>query len=153
MRKALAPLIMLLFAHCAFAVTFIPLRGDVAVTTAKDRLKGAVTVSANGRVMAQFCLSFAQPLERAINLETKGEVVYLPQPLEGLPPGKRASGPEPIAQTLTVIPENGNPIAFVAKGVKPIVPGSQVVLIRNVVRREPTEAASASGDPALKECS
>lgn len=152
MRKSITSLSILLLSNIALAVTFIPLRGDVAVTTSKDRLKSAVTVSTGGHVMAHFCLLFSQPLEQAINLETKGEVVYLPQPMEGLPQGKQASGAEPIAQTLTVIPENGHPIAFVAKGIKPIVPDSQVVLIKSVVRREPTEAASASGVTALKEC-
>lgn len=136
MNKVVAFLLMILLGHAALAVTFIPLRGDVAVTTARNRLTGTVTVSTNGAVVALFCLSFAQPLERSINLTTKGEVVYLPQPIEGLPPGMRSSGPEPIAQTLTVIPENGTPIAFVAKGVKPIVPDSQVVVIQNVSRRD-----------------
>jgi hypothetical protein len=145
-------LVMVVLAQTALAVTFIPLRGDVVITTAKNRLSGTVTVSTGGEIVAQFCLSFAQPLKRSIDIEAKGEVVYLPQPLEGLPPGAQSRGPEPIAQTLTVIPENGSPIAFVAKGVRPIVPNSEVVLIQNVVRRDPVASANGTSASPLEGC-
>jgi hypothetical protein len=147
MRKWFVSIAALLFAHSAFAVTFIPLRGDIEVSTATNRRSAVVTVSAHGTVLAQFCLSFPQPLERSIHLATDGEVVYLPQPIEGLPPGTRATGPEPIAQTLTVIPQNGIPIAFVAKGVKPIVPDAQVILIQQVSRLNLAETKNKGDVP------
>lgn len=145
MTRWLLAIVVFLLAHSALAVTFIPLRGEIEVKTFPDRRSGAVTVSANGSLVARFCLSFPQRLEQPINLKTIGEVVYLPQPIEGLPPGVRTSGPEPIAQTLTVIPEDSAPIAFLAEGVKPIVPGSQVILIRNVSREDQDASTNAAG--------
>ena len=150
MKKWLMSIAMLLLAPTTFAVTFIPLRGDVEVKTSSDLRNAAVTVSANGSIVARFCLSFPQRLERPISIATRGEVVYLPQPLEGLPPGAQSSGPEPIAQTLTVIPEEGQPIAFVAKGVKPIVPGSEVIVIQSVARQD-SPAQKEQGE-ALAKC-
>ncbi len=138
MTKSLLFAVVLLLAPAAFAVTFIPLRGDIEVKTALERRSAVVTVAANETIVAQFCVSFAAPLKRAITLSTRGEVVYLPKPMEGVAPGENAGVAEPIAQTLTVIPENGKPIAFVAKGVKPIVPESEVILIQNVSRRDLT---------------
>jgi hypothetical protein len=143
MMKWFVSIVVLLLAHSTFAVTFIPLRGEIEVKTFADMRSGVVTVNASGSLVARFCLSFPQRLERPINLATRGEVVYLPQPIEGLPPGTRSSGPEPIAQTLTVIPEGGQPIAFVAKGVKPIVPGSEIILIHSVSREDSGEATNA----------
>lgn len=137
MTKLLS-VVVLLLAHAAFAVTFIPLRGEIEVKTAFDRRSGLVTVATDETVMAQFCLSFAEPLKRSITLSARGEVVYLPKPMEGVAPGDNTGVAEPIAQTLTIIPENGKPIAFVAKGVKPIVPESEVILIKNVSRRDLT---------------
>ena len=135
MLKWFVPTAMLLFiVHSAFAVTFIPLRGAIALDTAANRRSAVVTISQSNELVAQFCLTFAEPLEQSLRIKTLGEVVYLPKPMEGIAPGERPSGPEPIAQTLTVIPENGTPIAFVAKGVRPIVPKSQIILIRNVSR-------------------
>ena len=105
MKRMLAALVTGLVSSLAFAVTFIPIEGDISVTTSPNLRSAAVTVSNQGSVIAQFCLSFPQPLKEPIALSERGQVVYLPQPIEGLPPGAQFSGPEPIAQTLTVIPE------------------------------------------------
>ena len=143
MLRWCALIAMLLVAHPTIAVTFIPLRGEIVLETAVNRRSAVITVAQNNSVVAQFCLSFPEPLKQTLRIQTMGEVVYLPKPIEGVAPGERPSGPEPIAQTLTVIPEHGAPIAFVAKGVKPIVPESQVILIRNVSRLDADAAMSA----------
>src|SRR5690606_31327948 len=120
----------------ALAVTFVPLSGDLSVLTSSDGRKAVVTVSSGDALAAQFCVSFAEPLEQPISIESKGHVIYVPQPIEGLPRGGQISGAEPIAQTLTLIPANGPTFAFVAKGVKPIHTVSKVIVISNVSRED-----------------
>jgi hypothetical protein len=125
-----------LVASSASAVTFVPLEGELSVITSSNRRSAAVTVSNNGAVVAQFCLSFPEPLDQAISISGKGRVIYLPQPLEGLPPGVETSGPEPIAQTLTVLQESGAAFAFVGKGIKPIARNATVIEITSVTRQD-----------------
>jgi hypothetical protein len=156
-RRSIVQRFLLALAIClisgpVLAVTFVPLYGDVSVTTSSNRRSAAVTVSNNGAVTAQFCLSLLQPLDQPINLSEKGQVIYLPQEIEGLPPGAQISGPEPIAQTLTVLTENGSALAFVAKGVKPIAQNAKVILITNVSRQDWTASNEAHRVPGVEAC-
>lgn len=152
MKKTLLVLVIGLFCGSVLAVTFIPIEGDVAVTTSSNRRSAAVTVSNQGSVIAQFCVSFSQPLDKPINLSEKGQVVYLPQPIEGLPPGVQISGPEPIAQTLTVIPAKSPAFAFVGKGVKPIYKNAKVIEIASVSRQDWMESNRKRRVPGVEAC-
>ena len=125
-----------LVASAAFAVTFVPLAGDLSVVTSSDRQKAVVTVANGGALAAQFCVSFAEPLDQPISIEAKGHVIYVPWPIESLPPGAQRGGAEPIAQTLTVVPANGPALALVAKGVKPIHDVEKVIVISSVSRED-----------------
>jgi hypothetical protein len=152
LKRVLATIAMGLISGSTLAVTFVPLNGDISVTTSSNRLSAAVTVSNHGAVTAQFCLSFPQPLDQPISLSEKGQVVYLPRSIEGLPPGVQISGPEPIAQTLTVVPENGALLAFVAKGVKPIAANAKVIVITNVSRQDWTGPNGSRRVPGAEAC-
>lgn len=152
MKRMLLAFVMGLICGSALAVTFIPIDGDITVTTSSNRRSAVVTVSNQGSVTAQFCLSFSQPLSQAINVSEKGQVVYLPQPIEGLPPGMQISGPEPIAQTLTVIPVKSPAIAFVAKGVKPIYKDAKVIEISSVSRQDWMEPNKKRRVPGVEAC-
>ncbi len=151
-KRMLAALVIGLVSSLAFAVTFIPIEGDISVTTSPNLRSAAVTVSNQGSVIAQFCLSFPQPLKKSIALSERGQVVYLPQPIEGLPPGAQFSGPEPIAQTLTVIPEKSPAFAFVGKGVKPIYKNAKPILITNVSRQDWTGPNKTRRVPGVEAC-
>lgn len=119
----------------AFAVTFVPINGEITIETSPDRRTAEVTVVKSGVVAARFCLTFLEPLETPITIAARGELIYLPQPLEGIPPSARIAGTEPIAQTLTVVPIRGPSFAFVAKGVKPIYNASHVILVSKVTKQ------------------
>jgi hypothetical protein len=141
-----------LVAGPAFAVTFVPLHGELSVITSSNRRSAAVTVSNNGAVVAQFCLSFPEPLDQSISMSDRGQVIYLPQPLEGLPPGMAISGPEPIAKTLTVAAESGTVFAFVGKGVKPIAKNATVIAITNVTRQDWMGPNNSRRVPGVEAC-
>lgn len=136
MKALLASLLLVLIASSAFAVTFIPIAGEIAVVTSSNRRAAAVTVSNGDVVSAQFCVTFLKPLEQPININERGHVIYLPRPIEGMPQGMKINGPEPIAQTLTVVPQNGVAFAFVAEGVKPIYGNAKPIVIASVVRQD-----------------
>lgn len=136
LKKILLAAAIGLLTSAAFAVTFVPLSGEISVKTSPDRRNAAVTVFNKGVVSARFCLSFLEPLEEPIDIDESGQVIYLPRPIEGVPPGAQIEGPEPIAQTLTVIPVKGRAFAFVAEGVKPIYGNAQTILIESVARQD-----------------
>ena len=152
MKRILLSVAIALVAGPVFAVTFVPLHGELSVITSPNRRSAAVTVSNDGAVVAQFCLSFPEPLERSISLSDRGQVIYLPQPLEGLPPGVEISGPEPIAKTLTVASENGTVFAFVGKGVKPIAKNATVIVITNVTRQDWMGPNNSRRVPGVEAC-
>jgi hypothetical protein len=151
-KRMLVALVIGLASSWAFAVTFIPIEGDISVTTSPNLRSAAVTISNQGSVIAQFCLSFPQPLKESIALSERGQVVYLPQPIEGLPPGAQIRGPEPIAQTLTVIPEKGPAFAFVAKGVKPIYKNAKPIEISSVSRQDWMQSNNKRRVPGVEAC-
>lgn len=128
----------------AHAVTFVPLAGEITVTTSPDRREASVAVANMGMVTALFCIAFAEPLDQPIRLEEKGQIIFLPQPIETLPLGGKLEGVEPIAQTLTVIPVRGPSFAFVAQGVKPIYDATHVFVIRKVTKEDAAEGCGAS---------
>lgn len=136
MKRFALAIVVGLVASSVFAVTFVPIAGDISVTTSSNRRSAAVTVSNNGKVAAQFCVSFPEPLAQSLAIDDRGQVIYAPQPIEGMPPGFKINGPEPIAQSLTVIPEKGPSFAFVAKSVKPIYKTRNVIVISNVSRQD-----------------
>lgn len=152
MKRILLSVVIALVASPAFAVTFVPLHGELSVITSSNRRSAAVTVSNNGAVVAQFCLSFPEPLDQSISMSERGQVIYLPQPLEGLPPGMEISGPEPIAKTLTVAAENGTVFAFVGKGVKPIAKNATVIAITNVTRQDWMGPNNSRRVPGVEAC-
>ncbi len=129
-------LVLSLAASSAFAVTFTPIAGEISVITSSTRRSVAVTVSNNNVVTAQFCVSLPEPLPEPINVTERGQVIYAPQPIEGLPPGTKINSPEPIAQSLTIVPEKSPSLAFVARGVKPIYNATKVIVISNVARQD-----------------
>jgi hypothetical protein len=94
------------------------LTGDVTVATSPSGRSAVVVVKASGgkEVAAQFCIDLAEPLAQPLALKRAGTVIYVPQPIEGLPPGVKISGPEQIAPTLAVVPVNGPAILFAKKG-------------------------------------
>ncbi len=152
MNRIVLAIVIGLLSASAFAVTFVPLNGDISVTTSSNRRSAAVTVSNNGSVTAQFCMSFPQALDRPISISGRGQVIYLPQPIEGLPPGVKISGPEPVAQTLTVVSEKGAVLAFVAKGVKPIAKDAKVIVITNLIRQDWSGPNKTRRVPDLEAC-
>ena len=141
-----------LIASSAFAVTFIPIAGEVSVVTASNRRAAAVTVSNGDAVSAQFCVTFREPIEQPININERGHVIYLPRPIEGMPQGMKINGPEPIAQTLTVVPQRGGAFAFVAEGVKPIYNNAKPIVIANVVRQDWTPPGDERRVPGVEAC-
>lgn len=142
MKRLVLTVAVTLVASSAFAVTFVPIAGEISVVTSSNRRSVAVTVTSNGVVGAQFCISFREPLEQPININERGHVIYLPRPIEGLPSGTKINGSEPIAQTLTVVPQNGPAFAFVAEGVKPIYSGAKAIVVDNVVKQACYDAGS-----------
>jgi hypothetical protein len=92
------------------------LKGDVSVEGAKGGRSTVVTVKQGAEIAAQFCVHHADPLSTPLTMATKGAVVYVPQPIAGLPPGVKISGPEQIAPTLAVVPEKGAAILFLGNG-------------------------------------
>ena len=130
-RKLVVTGVLDLLSGAVLAANPVPLSGEISVTTSSNRRSAVVTVSNKGTVAAQFCLSFAQALDQPISISAKGHVIYLPQPIEGLPPGVQISGPEPVAQTLAVQPEKSPALAFVAKGAKPLAKDAKTVVITN----------------------
>ena len=46
--------------------------------------------------------------------------MYRSQPITGLPPGVKISGPENVSSTLAVVPNQGKSSLFAAKGEKPL---------------------------------
>lgn len=151
MKKILPTIALAVMTSSAAAVTFVSVVGEIAMTTSPDRRSAVVIVTNGGVGVAQFCLTFPEPLKEAISVVQKGQVIFLPQPLEGLPPGEPISGPEPIAQTLTVVPASGGAMAFVAKGVKPIYSEARVFEIRSVSRQDwegPNETRHVPGKEA-----
>lgn len=151
MKKILPAIALAVVASSVSAVTFVSVAGEIAMTTSPDRRSAVVIVTNGGVGVAQFCLAFPEPLKEAISVTEAGQVIFLPQPLEGLPPGKPISGPEPIAQTLTIVPASGGAMAFVAKGVKPIYSEAKVFVVSNVSRQDwegPNETRHLPGEEA-----
>ena len=136
MKKIVVTVVVGLMSGAVLAANPVPLAGDISVTTSSNRRSAVISVSTKGTVAAQFCLSFAQTINQAISISEKGQVIYLPQPIEGLPPGVQISGPEPVAQTLAVQPEKSPPLAFVAKGAKPLAKDAKTVVITNLIRQD-----------------
>ncbi len=60
----------------AHAVTFVPLAGEITVTTSPDRREASVAVANMGMVTALFCIAFAEPLDQPIRLEEKGQIIF-----------------------------------------------------------------------------
>lgn len=143
MKKILIAAAIGVLTSAALAVTFVPLAGEISVKTSPDRRNAAVTVSSSGVISARFCVSFLRPLEKPIDIDERGQVIYLPRPIEDLPPGAQIEGNEPIAQTLTVIPVSGRALAFVAEGVKPIYSNAKTILIKSVARQDRLDANDA----------
>lgn len=135
LKRILLTLCICFGTSVSFAVTFVPISGDITVTTSSDRRSAAVIVSNSGAIAALFCVAFPEPLEQPITIEERGQVIYLPQPIEGLPPGAQLKGSEPIAQTLTVVPIRSPALAFVAAGVQPIHKGAKAITIASVSRQ------------------
>ncbi len=152
MKALLTSFSLVLIASSAFAVTFLPIAGEISVVTSSNRRATAVTVSNGDVVSAQFCVTFREPLEQPININEKGHVIYLPRPIEGMPQGMKVNGPEPIAQTLTVVPQNGAAFAFVAEGVKPIYNNAKPIVIANVVRQDWTPPGEERRVPGIEAC-
>jgi hypothetical protein len=152
MKALLTSLALALVASAAFAVTFVPIAGEVSVVTSSNRRAAAVTVSNGDVVAAQFCVTFPKPLEQPINIHGRGHVIYLPRPIEGMPHGMKINGPEPIAQTLTVVPQKGPAFAFVAEGVKPIYNNAQPIVIASVVRQDWTPPEEERVVPGIEAC-
>lgn len=141
-----------LLAGLAYAVTFVPLVGEVSLLTSPDRRTATLTVSNGGSVTAQFCLVFPEPLDQAIRIAQPGQVIYLPQPIESLPPGAETTGREPIAKTVTVIFGEATAYAFVAKGVKPIDHNAQPIVISDAWRRDVPGMNNTQRDAGADAC-
>lgn len=99
------------------------LSGQLTVTSSPSGSATAVIgrAQAGAPVDFAFCISHAKPLAAPLQYSGPGKVVYLPQPIPGLPPGVEIQGPESIAPVLGVVPEKGAGHLFVAKGARPLV--------------------------------
>lgn len=115
-------------------------------------LQGTITIkSAGGSVAVYgkagqpatdflFCIDQDRAAMQKIEFTGPGRVVYRSQPIEGIPAGVTISGPEPVANTLSVIADDGKAWTFVAKGEKPLVgngkaPANPTRINATVVRR------------------
>jgi hypothetical protein len=150
--KRLIAIVLALAAASASAVTFMPIAGDITVITSPNRRNAAITV-ANGEVVtAQFCATFPEPIAEPITLAEKGQVIYAPQPIEGLAPGTKINSPEPIVQSLTIVPTPVPPFAFVAKGVLPIYKGAKPIVVKSVYRQDWVGEDKKRIVPGVAEC-
>jgi len=68
-----------------------------------------------------FCIDQDRVAMQKIEFAGSGRVLYRSQPIEGVPAGVTISGPEPVANTLTVIADDGKAWTFVARGEKPLM--------------------------------
>lgn len=135
-NKIVIASIVSLLSSAVLAADPVSITGDISLTTSSNRRSAVVTVTTNGTVAAQFCMSFARPLTDAISIAEKGKVIYQPQPIEGLPPGVQISGPEPVAQTLAVQPEKSPPLAFVGNGNRSLIKSAKTIVITNLIRQD-----------------
>jgi hypothetical protein len=108
------------------------LTGHVTIATSKT---GRTTVvafkkdAAAKELEALFCVDLAPPAPSKIEFFGPARVVYRLQPIAGLPAGVKISGPENVASTLVVIPNQGKPWLFVAKGEKPLLAAGDPALV------------------------
>lgn len=96
-------------------------------------LRGTVTIKTNGYTVAVhgkagqpdteflFCIDQdrSAPAQR-IEFTGPARVMYRAVPIPGIPAGVKISGPESVANTLTVVGEDGKAWTFVAKDQKPL---------------------------------
>ena len=99
-------------------------------------LRGTVTIKTNGYSVAVhgaagqpdseflFCIDQdrAAPAQR-IDFTGPARVMYRAMPITGVPAGVVISGPEMVANTLTVVGEDGKAWTFVATDEKPLLAG------------------------------
>jgi hypothetical protein len=117
MRKLVLALSCALACASVFAAAApATVKGEVSVESAKGGRSTVVTVKQGADIAAQFCIHHVDPLSAPLTMAAKGAVVYVPQPIPGLPPGVKISGPEQIAPTLAVVPEKSAAILFLGKG-------------------------------------
>ena len=101
-------------------------------------LRGTVTIKANGGAVAihgkgaapagefLFCVDQdrSAPAQR-LDFTGPARVLYRTAPIAGIPAGMTISGPESIANTLTVIADAGNVWIFAAKGQEALIPAGE----------------------------
>ena len=99
------------------------LTGHVTITTSKTGRTTAVVFKKDAtakNIEALFCLDLTTPAPPKIEFAGPGRVVYRSQPIAGLPPGVKISGPENVSSILAVAPNQGKGWLFAEKGAKPL---------------------------------
>jgi hypothetical protein len=104
------------------------LTGAVTVVTKGPQTAVLGRPDANAAACAfQFCMDLAPGAPKS-DFSGRARVVYVPNPIQGLPPGVTISGPEPVASVLAVVPETGKAIVFLGRGEKNPLPAGDPAL-------------------------
>ena len=142
--------------HSTFLTGFIAAAtvASLAAQTTDKTLRGAVTIKTNAATVAihgkgaapdgefLFCIDQdrSRPPQR-IEFSGPARVHYRAVPIAGIPAGVTISGPESVANTLTVVADDGRAWTFVGKDQKAIqmagekAPANATAVAASVVRR------------------
>jgi hypothetical protein len=130
------------------------------IVQTKERMAAVLgKADANGPGQFLFCMDLLQPGQSKTEFSGRARVVYVPQPIQGLPPGVTISGPEPVRSVLAVVPESGKTLLYVGRGEKVPLPAGDPALKNavsfpvSVVRRiDWTAAAGPRRGTELSDC-